>query len=411
MACTNGYRKKSGVSNYEFLVVADSVCALWGDNSPICKLARFGLGNLIPNSLIDVNSFCSSGPPAVASSLNFTDLIGGSADKVIDAAKRAKFSTWCECIPSTSPPGQSICWEILHTDCAGSQQVSYMCGDTCEVVPSPASCSGQFNGVIWLINGQEIMSPSSYTQQTISVSPNGDPSNPPPGRSIAINSCGNCVPQGEVPPSPPEPSFPTGFPEIPPAGTGSGDGCGCSGTGGEQGPPGPPGEPGEDMAIEFEDLILQVPACQNGVEGTEEITVQVIKGTGGSTKALYELLLNYTFTNLPKEPCAEPALLKTDSNLEGIKTVSIVEGASFVELDVIEISRAVGTLVTNDESEPSRLVRGGFVAFKTAGGSFTGSDSVVFQASSYMIPEFKDVVGFQVFLPPGSVYTVTQYGR
>ena len=42
MACSNGSEKKPGVSDYGFLSVADSICALYGEESPMCNLARFG---------------------------------------------------------------------------------------------------------------------------------------------------------------------------------------------------------------------------------------------------------------------------------------------------------------------------------------------------------------------------------
>lgn len=107
LTCNYGSRKRTDVPNYGIVSAADIVCALYGNESIFCKYVSGGLGEILPNALIDVQEFCNS-PPNPPDALNIVDFFGtGWVGKAIDIAKAQKWNEWCECIPPTT--GEELC--------------------------------------------------------------------------------------------------------------------------------------------------------------------------------------------------------------------------------------------------------------------------------------------------------------
>lgn len=114
IACDYGSKKRDDAPNYGIVSAADIVCALYGRDSPFCKYVSGGLGEILPNALVDVPTFCQTEPrpPDV---LTIQDFFGTSwINKAIDIAKSRKWNEWCVCNAGPPPPatytgGQCVC--------------------------------------------------------------------------------------------------------------------------------------------------------------------------------------------------------------------------------------------------------------------------------------------------------------
>lgn len=306
MACTNGSRKKTGAPSNGWVNGTENV-----DGNVLAAIRNLSL--VAVEYVSDVGAFCSAAPPTVED-ITAADLLNPAnlRLKVIAAGKAARWSEWCECIPNT---GNNQCFQILHTNCADQQQVSYYCAETVEIVPSDASCNGEFNGVIWLVDGQQIGPASSYTQRSATVSVVNDSSNPPAGRQV-FGNCNSCA--TPTPPDPPdELGYPSGAALSPPVPAGGpGSECGeCP-----PGPPGPQGEPGiagQDFMVEFEDYTVQRVVCEEGVEQIEDVIVPVVAGLGGSLGPVFALIVEMLGEVAKKQLCEkETEITETQIGVE-----------------------------------------------------------------------------------------------
>lgn len=109
MACTAGSEPKPGAPSWFFIPVRDVVCALWGEESIVCKWASWGLGYVIPSILVNTAEFCDS-PPNCPDSMDIFDFASTKwAETISDIAKCNKWSQYCQCKkkppdPTKQPP-------------------------------------------------------------------------------------------------------------------------------------------------------------------------------------------------------------------------------------------------------------------------------------------------------------------
>lgn len=267
IACDYGSKKRDDVPNYGIISAANIVCALYGSDSTFCKYVSGGLGEYLPNALVDVQTFCLS-EPSPPDALTVQDFFGtGWIGKAIELAKSRKWREWCECIAPPSPPptytgGQCVC--VIY-------RVSARVDSSTDGNVFPPSYRGDFYGPIlgirlvhkfgdyysmeFLCRGEFSQGCSDTEKWVDVVGFGGGYGKLTPSITSTVradgkaDNCGN-APGGEQPPPPlptplpPPPPFPPELPPPPPPPAALVGPPGPKGDKGDKGDVGLRGEPG-----------------------------------------------------------------------------------------------------------------------------------------------------------------------
>ena len=244
MPCPNGSRRKQGIPRYQFLSAADEVCALYGSDSILCKMARSFIIQ-IPNTLVDVETFCQN-QDVDSTVLGIEDFVGGAwLQKIVKIAKQNKFPSWCECTPSNV----KTCFKFRGQGVFNDSWYNYfVCASQAEFRDNGTGLSLYADGVQIAGSGYQYRR-GTGTITTVQGAPIAD------GDAASGGSCDGCTSgdgggggSNQPDPPPPLPTPPPDLPEpLPPLQGIKGDkgDPGEPGVKGDKGDPGDRGEPGD----------------------------------------------------------------------------------------------------------------------------------------------------------------------
>jgi len=275
MPCPNGSRRKQGIPRYQFLSAADEVCALYGSDSILCKMARSFIIQ-IPNTLVDVETFCQN-QDVDSTVLGIEDFVGGAwLQKIVKIAKQNKFPSWCECTPSNV----KTCFKFRGQGVFNDSWYNYfVCASQAEFRDNGTGLSLYADGVQIAGSGYQYRR-GTGTITTVQGAPIAD------GDAASGGSCDGCTSgdgggggSNQPDPPPPLPTPPPDLPEpLPPLQGIKGDKGdpgepgvkGDKGDPGDRGEPGEPGvkgdrgEPGEDAEVKIVLINVPIIECVDG---------------------------------------------------------------------------------------------------------------------------------------------------
>lgn len=123
MACTNGSEAKPGAPPYFMVDSRETTCALWGQESLVCKWISWAPFGGLVTAVVETASFCA-GPPVYPPPLTIADFTSNVwVSKAIELAKAYAWPKYCKCKDKPPDPNKPPSFE--GGQCAKNYCVKY----------------------------------------------------------------------------------------------------------------------------------------------------------------------------------------------------------------------------------------------------------------------------------------------